>query len=324
MSFLKKNRIVVITAVYWVLLVYIVAALLWWFIALNHQNNILTELRLKSLNTNDPHYVIQEGAIVAAQKRKTAQYIGEGAIFFLLIAIGAVFVYRATRRQLKLAKQQQNFMMAVTHELKTPIAVTLLNLETLLKRKLDIEKQERLIGNTIHEANRLNALCNNILLAAQLDGGIYQSEKESIPLSDMLENSTQNFKTRFPQRQLLTKISPAVYIQGQELLLQMLINNLIDNALKYSPKESTITITLKHTNTKVELQVTDEGIGIAAIEKKKIFDKFYRVGDENTRKTKGSGLGLFLCKKIMQDHSGQIIITDNHPSGSIFTAIFSI
>lgn len=324
MSFLKKHKLAAITAGYWVLLLYIVSALLWWFIALNNQNNILAELRLQELKKDDPHYAIGKEKITDAQKRKTAQYIGEGSIFFLLIVIGAMFVYHATRRQLMLAQQQQNFMMAVTHELKTPIAITRLNLETLLKRKLEIEKQERLINNTINEADRLNTLCNNILLAAQLDGGMYRSAKQKINLSELVKICVENFQTRFSQRHLKTVVNEGIYLQGEELLLQMLVNNLTDNALKYSPKESAIKITLKQTNNKVELHIADEGIGIPDKEKKKIFEKFYRIGDENTRKTKGSGLGLFLCKKIMQDHQGQIFISDNKPTGSIFTATFPI
>ncbi|MFX9696122.1 histidine kinase dimerization/phospho-acceptor domain-containing protein, partial [Acinetobacter baumannii] len=82
--------------------------------------------------------------------------VGEGVTFLALIIIGAVFVFRATRRQLKLSQQQQNFMMAVTHELKTPIAITQLNLETLQKRKLEEDKQQKLISNTLQEARRLN------------------------------------------------------------------------------------------------------------------------------------------------------------------------
>lgn len=324
MSFIKKHKLAVITAGYWVLLLYIVIALLWWFIALNNQNNILTELRMQDLKKDDPQYVSNKEKITEAQKIKIAQYIGEGSIFLLLIVIGAVFVYRATRRQLMLAHQQQNFMMAVTHELKTPIAITRLNLETLLKRKLEVEKQEKLINNTIDETDRLNTLCNNILFAAQLDGGLYRSAKQKIDLSKLVETCTHNFKTRFAKRKFEVFINENIYLEGEELLLQMMVNNLIDNALKYSPEKAAVKIELVSINNKIELRIADGGIGISDKEKKKVFEKFYRVGDENTRKTKGSGLGLFLSKKIMQDHNGKIFISDNQPAGSIFTAIFPI
>jgi len=306
MNLFSKHKLAVLTSVYWVMLLYMLTALLWWFIALNNQNKIMAELRMQDLKKDDPQYAMQEKAIAVEKDRKTAQFVGEGTIFLALILIGAVFVYRATRRQLRLSHQQQNFMMAVTHELKTPIAITRLNLETLIKRKLELDKQERLINNTIQETDRLNVLCNNILLAAQLDSGSYHIAKQEIDLSKLIEGCTADFQTRFPKRRIITEVQKGIYIQSEELILQMLANNLIDNALKYSPKESEVTIALKKQNNRILFQVCDEGEGMPDDEKKKIFHKFYRIGNENTRKAKGTGLGLYLCRKIMKDHKGKI------------------
>jgi signal transduction histidine kinase len=299
-----------------------VAALGWWFIALEKQNSDITSIRLNQLKKDDPAYFYNSLRIEEANKRKTAQYIGEGSTFLALILVGAVFVYRATRRQLKLSQQQQNFMMAITHELKTPIAIAQLNLETLQKRKLDEDTQRKLISNTLQEANRLNTLCNNILLASQLDGGAYHSSKEEINLSDLVEGCVDDCKNRFPQRTIIENINESIYLMGEPLLLQMLVNNLLDNALKYSPKESAVTIALTEAGGGIKLTVSDEGFGIADPEKKKIFDKFYRSGDENIRQAKGTGLGLYLCRKIVQKHRGHISVKDNYPAGSSFTASF--
>ena len=318
----KPQRLFVVSLVYWVLLTYMIAALFWWFIALEKQNRDITNIRLNELRKDSPSYFNDNLKIEEARKRKTAQYIGEGSAFLALIVFGAIFVYRATRRQLKLSQQQQNFMMAITHELKTPIAITQLNLETLQKRKLDEDKQQKLISNTLQEANRLNTLCNNILFASQLDAGAYRSTNEEINFTDLVEGCVDDFKNRFAQRVIIEKIAESIYLNGETLLLQMLVNNLIENALKYSPKESPVTIALIETGGKVKLTVSDEGAGIAANEKKKIFEKFYRSGDENTRKAKGTGLGLYLCKKIVESHNGYISVTDNSPAGSNFTAIF--
>ncbi len=321
MSFFQKHKLAVVTVVYWLLLVYMIAALFWWFIALEKQNQNITTIRLNELVKKDePSYYSRAAEIEDNRKRKTAQYIGEGLTFLAVIVIGAVYVFRATRRQFKVSQQQQNFMMAITHELKTPIAVTQLNLETLLKRKLDEEKQQKLITNTLQEADRLNALCNNILLAAQLDVG-YVSNKQELNFTDLAEGCVDDFKSRFPQRVLQEKIQEGIYVNGEALLLQMLVNNLVENALKYSPKEAPVTISLKEENNKIVLQVSDEGQAIPADEKKKVFEKFYRIGNENTRKTKGTGLGLYLCRKIAESHNGYISVTDNHPTGSNF-AVF--
>lgn len=318
------QRLVIVSLVYWVLLTYMVAALVWWFIALEKQNRDITQIRLSELIKDDPAYVEKYSRITEAQQRKTAQYAGEGITFLALILLGAVFVYRATRKQLKLSQQQQNFMMAITHELKTPIAVTQLNLETLQKRKLDEDKQQKLISNTLQEANRLNSLCNNILLASQLDAGQYLQGEEEINLSDLAGGCVDDCKTRFPQRQVNEAIAAGVYVTGEPLLLQMLVNNLLENALKYSPKDKPVTISLDESGKDVRLTVSDEGQGIADQEKKKIFEKFYRAGDENTRKTKGTGLGLYLCRKIAESHKGYISVTDNTPVGSSFTVIFPL
>ncbi len=322
MSFFSKHKLVVLTSVYWLMLLYILAALFWWFIALNNQNKIMNDLRMQDLQKDDPQFAMKHNKIIAEKNRKTAQYIGEGTIFLALILIGAVFIYRATRRQIKLSQQQQNFMMAVTHELKTPIAVTRLNLETLLKRKLEPDKQERLISHTIQETDRLNVLCNNILLAAQLDSGSYRITKQEINLSELIDGCAEDFKIRFPQRKIEALIQEGIYIESEELLLQMLVNNLIDNALKYSPKEAVVMVSLNESDKKIKLQVSDEGNGLTDDEKKKVFEKFYRTGNENTRKTKGTGLGLYLCRKIVEDQKGKIVVSDNQPSGTIFTTTF--
>jgi two-component system sensor histidine kinase CiaH len=318
MSFFKK-KFALLTFVYWVLLLYMVSALFWWFIALNNQNYAMASMRIADINKDDPAYLQKLSIIESAKQRKTTQYIGEGTTFFVLIIIGAVFVYRAARKQIKLSVQQQNFMMAITHELKTPIAITQLNLETLQKRKLEESQQNKLIQNTIQEANRLNALCNNILLAAQIDAGSLQANHQEINFSELVANCVQDFLIRYPQKSFVLKAQENIYILGEELLLQMLVNNLIDNALKYSPKDESINIVLNEANQQILFSVADKGIGIAAIEKKKVFDKFYRTGNENTRMTKGSGLGLYLCKKIVESHKGYIYVTDNQPQGSIFT-----
>ena len=315
----KKHRLAFITIVYWFLLVYIVAALVWWFIALQNQNDRMMNFKLMLLNKDDPSYLQKRTSIEDDHQRKTTQFIGEGATFLLLILIGAVFVYRAVRRQIKLSQQQQNFMMAVTHELKTPITVTQLNLETLQKHSLDKDKQQKLIALSLEETARLNTLTNNILIASQLESGNYEVRKQDLNFSELVNNSVHDFISRFPQRNFTANVQPEIFVHGEPTLLQMLVSNLTDNAIKYSPKEKSIAIDLRLLNRKIVLSIADEGIGIEPHEKKKIFEKFYRVGNETTRIAKGTGLGLYLCKKIVADHKGGIEVQNNLPAGTIFT-----
>ena len=322
MGILKKKRLTVATIVYWILLLYIIIALIWWFIALQQQSHQMAVYKLMELKADDPAYLQKIEAITLEEKRKTARNIGEGSIFLLVILIGAVYVYRAVRRQIKMAQQQQNFMMAITHELKTPIAIAKLNLETLQKHKLEEGKQQKLIHATLQEANRLNTLTNNILISSQLEGGGYKLLKEELNFSSLTANCVQDFHSRFPERKLESNIEDDIDVSGDSLLLQILVNNLLDNAIKYAPKESAIQLSLQKKEKNVFLKIADEGPGIADEEKKKVFERFYRIGNEQVRKTKGTGLGLYLCKKIAIDHNADISVTNNHPAGSIFTVHF--
>jgi two-component system, OmpR family, sensor histidine kinase CiaH len=323
----SRKRLQKATIIYWRLLLHLIAALVWWFVSLEQQSKQITSLRYQAL-------LAQKGSVPAADleedlltlqndsKRNTAKYIAEGVTFLILILIGAVFIYRSVRRQFNLQLQQQNFMMAITHELKTPISVARLNLETLQKHNLDPEKQHKLIRNALDETSRLNNLTNNILIASQLEVGRYNSSKDELDLSDLLKDCIQDFRNRFPERRFEDIIEPDADIKGDPLLLQILINNLLENAIKYSPKETIVTAILMNKRSTIELQVRDEGPGIPEEEKKKIFTKFYRVGNESTRKKQGTGLGLYLCRIIARDHNADISVTNNEAGGSNFTVIF--
>lgn len=322
-----RKRLRRTTTLYWLLLFYVVAALVWWFIVLENQNRDMARLQYESLDVQratltPDHFTDQYAAIARQAKKNTGKYLAEGITFLILILVGASLVYRAIRRQFTLQLQQQNFMMAVTHELKTPISVARLNLETILKYTLDPEKQQKLIKNALDETTRLNFLTNNILMSAQLEGGGYSFSKEELNLSGLLKDCVNDFSTRFPDRKFIMDIEEDADVKGDQLLLQMLINNLIQNAIKYSPKEKKIFARLTKKSSVITLNIIDEGSGIADQEKNKIFTKFYRIGNESTRKTQGTGLGLYLCKKIAKDHNADISVTNAEPAGSNFTVIF--
>lgn len=326
----RRKKLRRTTILYWTLLIYIVAALVWWFITLEAQNDRMRDLRRMQLNisfnnnNSSPEYTAELEKINKDHKSNRTKYIGEGSIFLLVICVGAAFVYRSVQRQFYVQQQQRNFMMAVTHELKTPISVIRLNIETMQKYSLDAEKQKKLIGVMLKETSRLNFLTNNILVASELEGGGYKTSKEELDLSDLLKDCIQDFRNRFPERTFKSEIQQGVDIKGDALLLQILVNNLLENAVKYSSKDTVVAAILKKEDHTVLLQVIDEGSGVADEEKKKIFSKFYRVGNEATRKTQGTGLGLYLCNKITRDHNADISVTNNLPRGSNFTVTFKL
>ena len=317
-----RRKLRLVTIVYWVLLLYIIAALVWWAIMLLQQNTEIFNQRRAALDPAAAGYRQQMEQINAEQKRGEYKYIGEGSAFLLLILVGAVFVYRAVRRQFRLQQQQQNFVMAVTHELKTPIAVARLNLETMQKYQLEEEKKHKLLQMTLQETLRLDTLINNILISSQLEGNAYRVSKEELDFSALVTDVVRSFQNRYPERTVHFSVHEEIDLSGDAMLLKLLLSNLLENANKYSPKEKPISVGLT-VNNLVCLTVSDEGPGIPEEEKKAVFEKFYRIGNEQTRKTQGTGLGLFICKKIVQDHGGEIFIRDNQPTGSKFIAQFN-
>lgn len=323
-KFKKINELAFIRIFYWLFLAYMIAALLWWYVALVKQNNQIANVQYGTFQSNDPALSQKIHAIQDYQIRKQKQYIGEGLTILFLFLLGAIYVYRSLKRQIRYSNQQQNFMMAVTHELKTPIAITQLNIETLLKRNLEASQQKKMLEISLSETQRLDNLCNNILLASQLDMGEYQSNAQEVDLSLIVENTVQVFKNRFPDRSFKTQIQSGLFIKGESVLLQLLLNNLIDNAIKYTSKSSTIEVELSQQMSQIKMAVIDEGVGVPPEDKEKIFEKFYRVGAEYTRSTKGTGLGLYLCKKIAMFHNAKLEVTPNRPTGSIFTFTYFI
>ncbi len=324
----RKSRSRITYVIFWLLLTYIVAALVWWFISLREQNDDMyayklhqAELRLQQ-TADSSLYNAELAKAKSAFRTNRVKYSGEGIVFLGLILVGAIFLFRLLRRQIVLQQQQQNFMMAVTHELKTPIAVARLNLETMMKYQLDPDKRLKIIQMTLDETKRLDFLTNNILVSSQLETRGYKINSEEIDFSLLLKDRLSEFTSRFPDRLLKGEIDEDAEVNGDPLLLQILVNNLLENAIKYTDKDSQITVRLEKRNSGIILKVIDEGPGVPDAEKKKIFRKFYRVGNEATRKKQGSGLGLYLCYRIARDHHADISVTDNQPKGSIFVVEF--
>jgi signal transduction histidine kinase len=320
----KFNKLQIIRVVYWLFLTYMVAAFIWWYISLVKQSEQIADVQFNTLQTSDPTFTAKVKSIQDFQLRKNKQYIGEGLTFLFLFLLGAIYVYRSLVKQIRYSNQQQNFMMAVTHELKTPIAITQLNLETLLKRDLEEAQQKNILQVSLKETQRLDYLCNNILLASQIDMGNYKANVQAVDFSAIVNSLITQLKSSMPQRKINTFIDNEVFIKGEPVLIQLLVNNLLDNAIKYSCVETDIDVCLQQQENSVVFMVKDQGVGVPVEERQNIFEKFYRVGSEFSRSTKGTGLGLYLCKRIADLHKSTLTVTANSPAGSIFTFTYFI
>jgi len=287
-----------------ILLLYVILQAVWWLYS-------IYQLSEEVINEKDE------------LDRKTSMIIGEGAVFLLILIVGFFLTYRSLRKEVQVSAQQKNFLLAITHELKTPIASIKLYIQTLIKRELEGEKQQDILMRCVKDADRLNGLVENILLATKIDDDSFPLTKENLNLSEMmesislelLENSGRNVSLEF-------FIQPDVIFNGDKDAFTSIITNLVSNAFKYSPDESTICVTLVKKDSEVALSVSDEGVGVSRDETYKIFEKFFRSGNEETRKQKGTGLGLYIVKKMVNQHQGIIEVKRNKPKGSIFVASF--
>lgn len=263
--------------------------------------------------------------MVELQPLRRGMVIGEGFVFISLMSFGAYKLHRAINKEKKINAQQKNFLLSVTHELKSPLASIKLYLQTILKRDLDKEQQQSFISKSLLDIERLADLVENMLLATRIENKSYSFPKEQFNLSQLVEKIISRLQIHVcSQEALITEIEQNVHIKGDEFALSSAITNLIENAVKYSSDCVPIYVSLKRQLTgKVNFTVADLGIGISDEEKPKIFDKFYRVGNEDTRKTKGTGLGLFIVKQVLDHHQATIKVKNNSPKGTVFDVCFN-
>jgi two-component system, OmpR family, phosphate regulon sensor histidine kinase PhoR len=249
--------------------------------------------------------------------RKMIMIVGEGIVFFAILVIGIIRIRKGIQRELEVSRNQNNFLLSVTHELKTPIASTKLYLQTLQKRNLDETKREEILQKTLQQNEQLERLINNILNASRLESKRLELHKEETNLSLFLTSIFEHYSKQHPSIQFKNHIQPNVIAKIDPFIIETIINNLIENAIKYTGEGAVIALELTR-DTDLVIRVKDNGPGISPKNRKNVFKKFYRVGNEDTRSQKGSGLGLFIVKELATLHKGQISLYDNEPKGMVF------
>jgi len=263
--------------------------------------------------------------LIEAQPHRKVMIIGEGIFFMLIFVVGALKLKRTFVREHKIQQQQQNFLLAVTHELKSPLASIKLAIQTILKRNLSEEQRNQFLSNSLKDIERLDDLVGNVLIATKLENLRYNFPKEDIDLSELVKNVAGRLQIHSCTTQVIkTELEPGLQIEGDRFAITNVVTNLIENAVKYSPPCAHVSVKVAQDNGNVVFSVADHGIGIADNEKKLIFNKFYRVGNEDTRKTKGTGLGLYIVKTVLERHRAHISVKDNTPSGSVFEVMFPL
>ncbi len=304
---------------FYFLVIYVILQFAWWWYLLLQLNIEIADIKKITLGTAEEIYSNN-------LNKKIWMFFGEGAVFLLLLTAGVWQVRKAFYKEASLSEQQKNFLLSITHELKTPVASAKLQLQTLLLRTLEKEKQNQFLKNTLYDLERLDNLTEKILLAAQIENKSIFTEIKTINFSEFLEQTISNHNSNKNSNPLATIkrfIASDIYILADESALYSIVMNLMDNAIKYSSVNSEIEIHLTKNNNQALLQIKDNGIGINDAEKEKVFTKFYRVGSEETRNSKGTGLGLYIVKNLVKMCEGKIEIKNNSPQGSNFCITFN-
>ena len=248
-------------------------------------------------------------------QRKVMMIAGEALVFFLILAVGVYFVRKTFNKELELAKEKKNFILSVTHELKTPIASSKLFAETILSRDISKEKRDDILDKIIKDQTRLEKLVENILLISKVEEHELHLEIEKVNCREFIESVIKGLdfseSTNFD-------IDSKIEIRIDRFYFTSVIQNLHENAIKYSKDNEGIVWSVQQLGNSICIQIKDHGIGVPSNQREKIFDLFHRIGDENTRDTKGTGVGLYIVQKIVALHNGIIKAKENQPKGSIF------
>jgi len=248
---------------------------------------------------------------------KLTMVFSEGAFFVLLLILGVLAMYRALKTEFSLNRSFENFLLGITHELKSPLSAIKLNLQTLMIRDLKKEDKVRFLENSVEEVERLNDLVENVLIAARIEKKGYQYDKEPLELSQLIEeNVTRFLKVSKKKPQFKLDMEPVTF-KGDRLTLGSVFHNLIENSVKYSGDQPEVFVRLRREGNRVVIEFADNGSGIPDEEKLRVFNKFYRIGSENTRQSKGTGLGLYIVHEVVEKHSGIIKALDNNPNGTV-------
>ena len=261
--------------------------------------------------------IVQDVESTLINKKKAWIYEGITLGIITLLIGGAMFVY--VDKILRMNAQQNNFLLAVTHELKTPISAARLALQTVKK-----DESLKLLPKMLEMANsnllRLSNMVEQILMATRFESKFVDPVFAEKNIGELIDESINSLELTSEKKERLAIQLPQ-NIKGyvDEKMLKTVIKNLVTNALKYSNENQPIDISLSDLGSQYIIQIKDQGIGISDSDKKRVFDKFYRVGEEKTRSQPGSGLGLYLVKQITEMHGGKITITDNKPQGTVFT-----
>ncbi|HVN32796.1 MAG TPA: HAMP domain-containing sensor histidine kinase [Thermoanaerobaculaceae bacterium] len=254
--------------------------------------------------------------LVDRYRQRVVRVLAEGVLFLAGVLTAVVLLWRVLRRESALERQHQNFVSAVTHELKTPIAGIRLALETVLSGRVDDDGRQRFLSNALADSERLGDLVEKVLDVTRYTGGAHRLRMGLGDFSQLVQDEVEVAERRVAARggTLQADVTPGVQAMFDPEALAIVISNLIENALKYAQGGSpSVRVRLRLERGEAALEVSDDGVGIAPADLEAIFKPFYRASDEVTRRTPGTGIGLFVAREIVNAHGGRLTAASAGP-----------
>jgi PAS domain S-box-containing protein len=236
---------------------------------------------------------------------------------------GVVCAFHDITEERALEQMRQDLVATVSHELRTPLAAIYGSAMTLNRDDLKVEPEvkEKLLNVIVDESARLTSIVNDLLLASQLDAGRLEAHIQSCDVRTLAETVVATARTHLPQgvRVELGPIADELPpVAADEAQLRQVLDNLLDNAVKYSPAGGDIRLSVEEAAGAVRFAVADDGLGIPAVEHGRIFEKFYRLDPDMTGGIGGTGLGLYIARELVRRVNGRIWVEPNNGRGSIF------
>ena len=289
---------------------------------------VLTEMNIDSVSTNIKYaaILINTSQLEQISQNHEQLIVVVMASFWILSILASLYLARVSVKPLLESMQKQkSFVENASHELRTPLAVLQNRLETLFRKpEATIMESSESIASSLEEVRNMKFLTTNLLNLARRDDGIKPEFGEVEP--DFFNTTFTNYEMIASENNRVFRFENRVHrtIITDKLLLKQLMTILFDNAVKYTEEEGEIYFEISTTERSLYLTVADNGIGISAADKKKIFDRFYRVDKARTRQKGGFGLGLSLAKQIVDALKGSISVKDNKLNGTIFEVKIAI
>ena len=298
-----------------VVVVYMLAALTWWTLLLHRGQTALLNAREKILQLQynrvygvEDFDITQLSELQDIQAERTSfQFMinGEALVFAIALILGIFYLYKLYKKEISVASQQKNFLLSITHELNSPLTSIKLVFETLKRRILDTKQIQTLSSNGLDETNRLESLVDKLLFGAKLESS-YSFHMEESDLNRFLTDIVSRYQQQFTNFTFTLESNTRITRAIDKEAITIMINNLIENAMKYSPQHTEIKINLTENNGKAKISVVDQGVGVDKQDVPFIFDQFYRSGSEETRTTKGTGIGLYISQQIVKAHNSKL------------------